>query len=123
MRKAPAPSIRAASSRSLGRPSKNCLKMNTAIAVGTCGKMTAQNVLSRPTDENSRNCGTMSTWPGIMMPARMNQKTRFLYRNRIRDSAYAAMLAVITVNSAVSAEVMKLAPYHLSMSVFCRVLV
>ena len=54
------------------------------------------------------------------MPARMNQKTTFLYRNRIRDSAYAAMLAVITVNSAVSAEVMKLAPYHLSMSVFSQ---
>lgn len=41
-RKKPAPSMRAASSRSLGSPSKNCLKMNTAIAVGICGRITAQ---------------------------------------------------------------------------------
>ena len=44
MRQLPAPSMRAASSRSFGSPSKNCLKMKTAMAVGTCGRITAQNV-------------------------------------------------------------------------------
>ena len=37
-----APSMRAASSKSFGMPSKNCLKMNTAITAGTCGKITDQ---------------------------------------------------------------------------------
>src|SRR5215204_2879809 len=58
-----------------------------------------------------------------MIPASTIQNTTFLYRNRIREIAYAAMLAVTTVSRAVSAEVMKLAPYHLRMSVFCRVFV
>ena len=38
----PAPSIRAASSKSRGRPSKNCLNTNSAITAGTCGRITAQ---------------------------------------------------------------------------------
>ena len=38
----PAPSIRAASSKSRGRPSKNCLNTNSAITDGTCGRITAQ---------------------------------------------------------------------------------
>src|SRR5829696_1253046 len=58
-----------------------------------------------------------------MIPASTIQNTTFLYRNRIREIAYAAMLAVSTVSRAVIAEVMKLAPYHLRMSVFCRVFV
>src|SRR3954447_4530191 len=123
MRQKPAPSIMAASSSPRGSPSKNCLKMNTATAVGTCGRMTAQKVLSRPTLLNSRNWGTISTCPGIMMPAMMNQNTQFFQRKFIRDSANAAMLAVTTVNTAVSADVMVLAAYQRSMSVSCSVLV
>ena len=38
----PAPSILAASSKSRGRPSKNCLNTNSAITDGTCGRITAQ---------------------------------------------------------------------------------
>src|SRR4051794_1300044 len=123
MRQKPAPSIMAASSSPRGSASKNCLKMKTATAVGTCGRMTAQKVLRRPTLLNSRNCGTMSTCPGIMMPAMTNQKTQFFHRKFMRDSANAAMLAVTTVNNAVIADVMALAAYQRSMSVSCSVLV
>src|SRR4051795_3180523 len=97
--------------------------MKTATAVGTCGSTTAQKVLSSPMLSNSRNCGTISTCPGIMIPARTNQNTTFLYRKCICDSAYAAMLAAMTVKTAVIVAVMKLAAYHRRMSVSCRVLV
>src|SRR5215212_11041357 len=95
--------------------------MKTATAVGTCGSTTAQKVFNRPMLSNSRNCGTISTCPGIMIPASTNQKTTFLYRKCICDSAYAAMLAVMTVRTAVIVAVMKLAAYHRRMSVSCSV--
>jgi len=72
---------------------------------------------------NSRNCGTISTWPGIMMPTRMNQKTQLFHRKLMRDSAKAARLALTTVKSAVRTDVMVLAAYHRRMSVSCKVLV
>src|SRR5215218_746346 len=97
--------------------------MKTATAVGTCGSTTAQKVLSSPMLSNSRNCGTISTCPGIMMPASTNQKTTFLYRKCICDRAYAAMLAVMTVRTAVIVAMMKVATYHRRMSVSCSVLV
>src|SRR5882724_10151759 len=90
--------------------------MKTAMAAGTCGKITAQYVLSRCSALNSRNCATISTCCGIMMPIRTNQKTRYRNRNRIRDSAKAARLAVTTVPAEVTAEVMKLAAYQFQMS-------
>jgi len=52
-------------------PSKNFLKMNTAIGAGTCGSKSAQYVLIRCTVWNSRNSGTISACGGIMMPARI----------------------------------------------------
>src|SRR3954468_11038841 len=116
VRKKPAPSTRAASSRSRGTLSKNCLKMNTAMAVGICGRITAQYVLSRCSPAISLNCGTISTCCGIMMPTRMNQNTSHRNRNRIRDSAKAAMLPNSTAPAAVAAEVMKLDAYQFQMS-------
>src|SRR3954469_9777659 len=116
VRKKPAPSTRAASSRSRGMPSKNCLKMNTAMAAGICGRITAQYVLSRCMPAISLNCGTTSTCCGIMIPTRMNQNTSHRNRNRIRDSAKAAMLATSTVAAAVTVEVMKLDAYQFQMS-------
>jgi hypothetical protein len=47
-----------------------------------------------------------------MMPIRMNQNTTHRNRNRIRDSAKAAMLAVSTVAAAVAVEMMKLDAYQ-----------
>jgi hypothetical protein len=79
--------MRAASSRSFGIPSKNCLKTNTAIAMGIDGRITAQYVFSRSTLPNSLNCGTISTCLGIMRPIRMNQNTSQRNRNRMRDNA------------------------------------
>src|SRR5690242_21597710 len=58
----------------------------------------------------------MSTWLGIMMPISTNQKNAWRQRNRMRDSANAARLAVMTVANEVSAEVMKLDAYQLRMS-------
>src|SRR5690242_7025632 len=121
VRKNPAPSTRAASSRSRGRPSKNCLKMNTAMAAGICGRITAQYVFSRCIALNSRNCGTISACCGIMMPTRMNQNATHRYRNRIRDSAYAAMLPTSTVPAAVASEVMKLEAYQFQMSPWAKI--
>src|SRR4029450_12154329 len=56
-----------------------------------------------------------------MMPARITQKTTFLYRNRRREMAKAAMLAAMTVPIAVRLEMMKEAPDQLRMAVSRRV--
>src|SRR3954451_19589503 len=56
-----------------------------------------------------------------MMPTRMNQNTTQRYRKRIRDSAYAAMLATSTVPAAVASEVMKLEAYQFQMSPWAKI--
>src|SRR3954462_9210064 len=86
------------------------------MAVGICGRITAQYVLSRFHAPNARNCDTISTCCGIMMPISTNQKISQRNRNRIRDSAKAAMLATSTVPTAVRVEVMKLVAYQFQMS-------
>jgi hypothetical protein len=88
------------------------LNTNTATGAAICGRITAQYVSTRSTAANSRNSGTISASPGIMMPARMNQKTNWLPRKRIRDSAYPAMLQNTTANVATSVEITKLLKYQ-----------
>src|SRR5947209_14446000 len=51
-----------------------------------------------------------------MMPMRMNQNSSHRKRNRIRDSAKPAMLAVSTVAAALTVDVMKLDAYQFQMS-------
>ena len=94
--------------------------MNTAMAVGICGRITAQYVFSSRSVSNSRNCGTISTWPGIMMPASTSPEHDVAAAEphpgqRERGHAGHEHRA----DAAVSVEMMKLARYQLGMSVFC----
>ena len=112
----PAPSIRADSSYSRGRPSKNCLKTKMAISSGTCGKITAQYVFSSPTAFSSWKTGTISTCGGIMMPPISSQNTRLRPGKRSRDKAYAAIDAKVMESATVTTEVNALARYQFQMS-------
>src|ERR1041385_5033122 len=99
----PQPSMRAASSRSRGRPRMNWTIGNTknASVASIFGTISGSGVLIQPKCLNSTYCGTISTWCGsnrvpIMMA---NQKRR--NGKRKRANAYAvtrqeAMLATTT---------------------------
>src|SRR6185437_3560808 len=101
---------------SRGMPSKNCLKMNTAITAGTCGKITDQYVFSKLSALSSWKIGTMSTWLGIIMPRMISNSTVFDPLNRRRESANAAIDAKNTVSTAVTTDVTALAMYQFQMS-------
>src|SRR5699024_12287415 len=69
IRACPAPSIRAASSSSLGTPRKNCTIRNTknASVARRFGTIKGRNVLIHPSSEHSTYGGTMITGSGDQM--------------------------------------------------------
>src|SRR5690625_3773073 len=83
-----APSIRAASSSSLGIRRKNCTMRNTknASVASSFGTMRGRKVLIHPSSENSTYWGTMITWIGSMMDISMiaNHRPRSLKFNRAK---------------------------------------
>src|SRR5256885_16338210 len=86
-------------------PSKNCLKMNTAKGEAICGRIMPRYVSTNLSDCISANNGTMSTCPGIMIPARMIQNSTPRPRKGMRENAYAAMLANTTVTTEITTDV------------------
>src|SRR5437588_2984138 len=93
-------------------PSKNCLKMTTAKGEAICGRIMPRYVSTNLSDCISANNGTISTCPGIMIPARMIQNSTPRPRKGMRENAYAAMLANTTVTTEIAADVRILLKYH-----------
>src|SRR5205807_4939263 len=103
-------------------PSKNCLKMNTAKGEAICGRIMPRYVSTNLSDCISANNGTMSTCPGIMIPARMIQNSTPRPRKGMRENAYAAMLANTTVARETTTDVKILLKYHRGRSLELSVL-
>src|SRR5947209_6969903 len=97
-------------------PSKNCLKMNTAKGEAICGRIMPWYVSTNLNVCIIANNGTMSTCPGIMIPARMIQNSTPRPRKGMREKAYAAMLANTTVTTEITPDVTILLKYHLGRS-------
>src|SRR5438132_5328709 len=90
----------------------NCLKMNKAKGEAIGGRIMPRYVSTNLSDCISANNGTMSTCPGIMIPARMIQNSTPRPRKGMRENAYAAMLANTTVTTEITTDVRILLKYH-----------
>ena len=84
----PAPSMRPASTRSLGRPLMNCRMRNTPKDPTRNGRISPGSVLARPMLATSTKSGTKVTTPGIIRVARMRAKMTFLPRKLSIANAY-----------------------------------
>ena len=85
----PQPSMRAASSSSLGRPRMNCTIKNTknASVASSLGSTSGMNVFTQPNWLNRMYCGTMITCIGSMIVSSMMPKKMFLNLNFSRAKA------------------------------------
>src|SRR5215207_9623244 len=88
----PQPSIRAASSSSLGMPRMNWTIKNTknASVARNLGKISGTNVFTQPSWLKTMYCGTTTTWKGSMIVNSMMANHSDLSRNCSRANAYAA---------------------------------
>src|SRR5450759_4099999 len=90
--KYPQPSMRAASSSSLGRPRMNCTMRNTknASVPSNLGTIKGKNVFTQPNCWNRMYWGTRTTWYGIMIVNSMIANMMVRPVNLSRANAYAA---------------------------------
>src|SRR5919198_106552 len=86
------PSIRAASSSSIGRGRKNCRRREVPNGVTRLGTISAPRESISPRCCTIRNVGIMTTWNGTISVASIATKRRALPKNRIRAKAYPARL-------------------------------
>src|SRR5215207_6991910 len=88
----PQPSMRAASSSSLGMPRMNCTikKMKNASTARNLGKISGTNVFTHPNALKMMYCGTTTTWKGSMSVNSMMANHNPRSRNCSRANAYAA---------------------------------
>ena len=96
MRKYPQPSMRAASSSSLGIVEKNWRIKKTPKTLNNPGSTRPMSVSVRPNLTMSLNRGMMKICPGTIISASMHKNSRFLPGKRSRSNAYAQM---VTINS------------------------
>src|SRR5688500_11467820 len=88
----PQPSIRAASSSSLGMARMNWTIKNTknASVARNFGRINGTNVFTHPSELKRMYCGTTTTWKGNMRVSSMMANHKPLSRNFSRANAYAA---------------------------------